>query len=208
MRLIGLLLLISASLFAAGLPGNWIITSQDEGGSPTKGELILTDKDGVLGAKMTLLNGVEIPVRNVKRSGDAFTFDFDYRDAVVRVSLALDGDKLKGKWDGPSGEGAPVLCTRKAEAGGRWTLTATTASGNPIKALIEVKDEGGKLSGMLTAEQGGAPMSEIVLTDAAFSFKLQLDAGAYVIRTEREGEGYKGTFTAPDGRSGTVAIAR
>jgi hypothetical protein len=215
MRLSVLLLLLASCLAAADITGAWIITSADNNGAPTKGELILKEEGGAFTARMKSATGTDIPLNNVRREGDKVTFQFPYEGAAITITLAPDGDKLKGKWEAPSGETAPVTCTRAAQPAstdspaGKWALAATTANGGTIRASLEIKDESGKLSGALSTEQGQTiPLSDLALSGSTLSFKVPIDSGAFVLKLERDGAAFKGNYTAPDGATGAVTLTR
>jgi hypothetical protein len=216
MRLLAVFFLLASCLAAADLAGAWIITSVDNNGTPTKGELLLKEEAGVFSAKMKAASGVDIPLQNVRRDGDKVAFQFPYEGTTITINLALDGDKLKGKWEAPSGESAPVTCTRAAQPAGsgapvtgKWTLTATRPGGSDITASIELKEQDGKLSGSLSTDQvANLPLAEVSASGSSLSFKIPMDAGAFLLKFEKEGEGYKGTYTSPDGATGAVTLKR
>ena len=195
---------------AADFPGTWNVTSQNENGEPMKSQLILKDEGGTLSA--VLLSGEnKIPVSKFLRQGDQISFQIPYRDITVSIKLTLQGDRLKGNWTVESGETGSVNGERAATSpvSGKWTLTATMQDGNQMKVTLEVKDEGGKLSGTLTTQDGNSlPIAEGKLESNVLAFKVPTDNGAFTLKLTFEGESGKGTYQTPDGASGPLTANR
>ena len=78
-----------------------------------------------------------------------------------------------------------------------------------MKVTLEVKDEGGKLSGTLTTQDGNSlPIAEGKLESNVLSFKVPTDNEAFTLKLTFEGESGKGTYLTPDGASGPLTAIR
>lgn len=209
-NLLACLVLAILPASAADFPGTWNVSSQNENGEPMKSRLILKDEGGTLNA--VLLSGErKVPVSKLQRQGDQISFQIPYNDITVTIKLTLQGDKLKGNWSVDSGETGPVNAERAASSpvAGKWTVTATMQDGNQMKVTLELKDEGGKLSGTLTTQDGNSlPIAEAKLEGNALSFKLPTDNGAFTLKLNFDGESGKGTYLTPDGTSGPLTANR
>jgi hypothetical protein len=217
MRYLMILVFFAACLAAADITGAWIITSVDNNNRPTKGDLILKQEGDSFTARMKTATGVDIPLKSVRRDGDKVSFQFLYEDTPITINLAPDGDKLTGKWEASSGESAPVTCTRAVAAAaassdtaitGKWNVAATRPEGDTMRLTLEIKDEGGKLTGSLSSDQGAIELAEMALNGSTLTFKVPSGGRAFAIKLEREGDGFKGTYTTPDGASGAVSLTR
>jgi hypothetical protein len=195
---------------AADFPGTWNVSTQNENGEPLKFQMILKEEAGALTGAMQA-GERRIPMSKLQRQGDQITFQIPYNDITVTIKLTLQADKLKGSWSVESGETGPVNAERAASSpvAGKWNLTATMQDGNQMKVTLEIKDEGGRLSGSLTTQDGNSlPISEAKLEGKVLSFKLSTDNGAFALKLTFEGETGKGTYLTPDGASGPLTANR
>lgn len=95
-----------------------------------------------------------------------------------------------------------------SDAAGRWKLAANAPDGNTYNVTLVVKDEGGKLSGVLESERGQMPLANVAYAGGELRFDLMLDMGAIPFRLKIDGDKVAGTLTAPDGSAGSVAGQR
>lgn len=91
---------------------------------------------------------------------------------------------------------------------GRWKLVANAPDGNSYNVTLIVKDDGGRLSGVLESERGQMPVQNVVYANGELRFDLVLDMGAIPFRLKIDGDRVSGTLTAPDGSTGSVTGQR
>ena len=90
---------------------------------------------------------------------------------------------------------------------GTWNVTATTASGREYKAQMVLKDEGGKLVGEISGEQGPIALQELKVDGDELSYRIPASGGV-VVKLTVAGAAMNGTFTAADGAAGKVTASR
>ncbi len=95
-----------------------------------------------------------------------------------------------------------------SDAAGRWKLSANAPDGNTYNVTLIVKEEGGKLTGVMDSERGQMPLANVVYSNGELRFDLMLDMGAIPFRLKIDGDNVTGTLTAPDGATGSVTGQR
>lgn len=95
-----------------------------------------------------------------------------------------------------------------ADVAGRWKVAANAPDGNTYHVTLVIKDEGGKLTGMLDSERGQMPLANVSYANGELRFDLMLDMGAIPSRLKVDGDKLSGTLTAPDGSTGSVTGQR
>ena len=95
-----------------------------------------------------------------------------------------------------------------SDPAGRWKLAANAPDGNTYNVTLVVKEEGGKLSGVLDSERGQMPLANVAFANGELRFDLVLDMGAIPFRLKIDGDKVTGTLTAPDGSTGSVTGQR
>lgn len=95
-----------------------------------------------------------------------------------------------------------------SDVAGRWKLAANAPDGNTYNVTLVVKEEGGKLSGVLDSERGQMPLANVAFANGELRFDLVLDMGAIPFRLKIDGDKVTGTLTAPDGSTGSVTGQR
>jgi len=194
----------------AGITGTWDVSSRDQNGEPTKAVLAVKEEGGALTGSLQL-GQRKIPLQKVEQSGDKVTLQMPYEDVTLTIKLTLAGDSLKGEWSSSTGETGPVTAVRQAANSllGKWKVAAARPDGSELKVELEIKDEGGKLTGSLTMPDGVAlPLSEVKLEGNNFTAKLPTDQGNYVVKLTLEGLEGKGTYQSPDGSTGALKASR
>lgn len=94
-----------------------------------------------------------------------------------------------------------------ADVTGTWNVTATTSSGREYKMQMLLKDEGGKLVGEMSGEQGLIALQELKAEGDELSYKIPYAGGVGVKLTVADAA-MNGTFTAADGATGKVTATR
>jgi hypothetical protein len=95
-----------------------------------------------------------------------------------------------------------------SDAAGRWKLAANAPDGNTYNVTLVVKEEGGKLIGVLDSERGQMPLQNVSYANGELRFDLVLDMGAIPFRLKIDGDRITGSLTAPDGSTGSVTGQR
>ncbi len=95
-----------------------------------------------------------------------------------------------------------------SDAAGRWKLAANAPDGNVYNVTLVVKEEGGKLAGVMESERGQMPLANVTHANGELRFDLMLDMGAIPFRLKIDGDKVTGTLTAPDGSTGSVTGQR
>ncbi|MEJ5369755.1 MAG: hypothetical protein WHT08_15690 [Bryobacteraceae bacterium] len=95
-----------------------------------------------------------------------------------------------------------------ADAAGKWKVVANAPDGNSYHVTLVLKDEGGKLSGVLESDRGQMPLANVSYANGELRFDLMLDMGAIPFRLKVDGDKLSGTLTAPDGSTGSVTGQR
>ncbi|MCS7044544.1 MAG: hypothetical protein NZR01_17295 [Bryobacteraceae bacterium] len=101
-----------------------------------------------------------------------------------------------------------AFCLSANDAVGRWKLAANAPDGNTYQVTLVVKEDNGRLSGVLDSERGAMPLQNVVYANGELRFDLVLDMGAIPFRLKIEGDRISGTLTAPDGSTGSVTGQR
>ena len=102
---------------------------------------------------------------------------------------------------------ASVALAAAADVTGNWNLTATAPGGDEHRAQLELKNEGGRLSGMLTGPEGAIALEDVRLAGDQLSWRLPVQGG-FVLKLTVAANSMKGTYTGADGTSGPVAVTR
>lgn len=95
-----------------------------------------------------------------------------------------------------------------SDAAGRWKLVANAPDGNAYNVTLVVKEEGGKLTGVLDSDRGQMPLANVAYANGELRFDLMLDMGPIPFRLKIDGDKVTGTLTAPDGSTGSVTGQR
>lgn len=95
-----------------------------------------------------------------------------------------------------------------SDVAGRWKLAANAPDGNTYNVTLVVKEDGGKLTGVLDSERGQMPLANVAYAGGELRFDLVLDMGAIPFRLKIDGDKVTGTLTAPDGSTGSVTGQR
>lgn len=217
MRLATLFLsmVVAAPLVAGDVAGKWAVTATDHEGQVHRSEMSLQQADGAWKGEIRVQQRA-IPLNNVAFTSDELSFKMPWQETTLTVKMKLTGDQMQGQIVTSEGDSIPVSAKRmdaaaqpSASAAGKWKMVGVSASGRETKVELDLKQEGDRWSGLLTTQNGDAvPVTDLVVDGATLSFKVPADSGAFVIKLAQSGEGFKGTFTTPDGATGNVTATR
>jgi hypothetical protein len=102
---------------------------------------------------------------------------------------------------------ASITMAAAADVAGKWNVTATTSSGREYKLELELKNEGGKLTGTMASSEGSIALEDVQLNGDQLSYKLPAGAG-YAVKFTVAGDSMKGTFSGGDGATGQTTAVR
>ena len=206
----------SASAFAAGVAGKWKVVSIGPDGGTYNSELNLKDEGGKLsGAVLTDAFGT-VQLQDVAYQGSELSFKLSLEFGVLTFKLKVDGDSFKGQFsmgDGSTGDvtgkRADAPATAAGGVNGKWKVVAKDAEGSTIGAVLDLKQQGDKVSGEISMDNGDvAPISDGKLEGDTLSMKVQAGDGAFVIVGKLSGSEVKGTYKTPNGSSGTFVASK
>ncbi len=101
-----------------------------------------------------------------------------------------------------------AMSSLAADVAGRWKMVANAPDGNAYNVTLVIKDDGGKLAGVMESDRGQMPIANVVYASGELRFDLMLDMGAIPFRLKIDGDKLSGTLTAPDGSTGSVTGQR
>jgi hypothetical protein len=203
--ILALTLLVAAPAMA-GIAGRWEATSTMNDGNKVRSLLTIKETDGKVEASLAMGNRT-VPVDKVAFAESQLSFRLVFEGTAVTVKAKLEGDKLTGAWTAEGGETGPVVAVRMAEAAtsfyaGKWKLTATRPEGEPVKAELELKEEGGKWLGTIITRDGQSVPASVSLEGG----NVTVTVDAYTLTLARDGEGMKGTAAGPNGTLPLTAV--
>jgi hypothetical protein len=86
---------------------------------------------------------------------------------------------------------------------GKWLMTSETDSDSVHWALI-LKEDGGKLTALLTSDDGEQPVRDFSYTDGVLKFKVPYEGEEYDIELKADGDRIDGTWSG-GGNSGKTS---
>lgn len=101
-----------------------------------------------------------------------------------------------------------AMSSLAADVAGKWKMVANAPDGNAYNVTLVIKDDGGKLAGVMESDRGQMPIANVVYASGELRFDLMLDMGAIPFRLKIDGDKLSGTLTAPDGSTGSVTGER
>jgi hypothetical protein len=99
------------------------------------------------------------------------------------------------------------VCLAADNSAGKWKLTATDAQGNDTEWVLELKTDGGKLTGTLTGDPGALPLIEPKSDEHSITFQVSLDDVTYAVDLAVDGDNVTGKYKGGEG-GGTIKGAR
>lgn len=153
-------------------------------------------------------NGNEYPMDEVKLTGDQLSFKLirerNGEKVTTKVAAKFSGDNLKGKlesnWGGEDRtadweakrvkDTADAAASSSASATGSWKYTINLEEGNVMSLVLNLKQEGDKVSGKVSVGDFETPITEGKVAGDAISFKIPVDANGQKFTST-----YKGTLS-------------
>ena len=214
MRIAALLLSLVCCVSAAtaGAAGKWNLSATGPDGDAIKAQLTLEQNAGAWSGSVQGPDGV-IPLRNVAFKADTLTCVLTYQDTDVTLTMKLDGDRLRGRYEAEGGPTGPVEANRvplPASAAGVWKLTTTGPDGDSIEVVVTLKQDAAAWSGRIQADSYGidTPLSALKINAGAVAFEVETEAGTYAVTASVQGDKFSGTAVAPNGSRNPVTGSR
>jgi len=174
--------------------GTWTWTTTRNDQTRTSTLKLKLEGDKVTGS-LTGGRGGEATVNEGKLKGDEISFkvtrEFNGNQFTQKYTGKISGDTIKGKieferdgqaqsreWEAKREGGA-----KAANLTGKWKYSFTTSGGQTLEPVLDLKQEGNKLTGKVTVNERVSEISDAKIENGEVSFK--------VVR-EREGQ----TFTS------------
>ncbi|MCX7602691.1 MAG: hypothetical protein N2036_01305 [Bryobacteraceae bacterium] len=197
---------------AAQAAGKWEIIAVDPDGTQRRATLDLKQDGERLAGAITLESGDSVPISEGKVAGSTVSFKIFAGDGEIAVSGNVSGDSVSGVYTTPAGERGKFSGTRAGAAAslaGKWNVVARDAEGNEIRSTLELKVDGGRLTGVITTESGdSAPLVDGKVEGSAFSFRIYVGDGNIEVKGRAENGRLTGEYTTPNGSRGTYVATR
>jgi hypothetical protein len=210
------LLLVSVSMaacFASDVVGRYKLTANAPDGNAYNVTLIVKEEGGKLSGVLDSERG-QMPLANVASSGNELRFDLMLDMGAIPFRLKIDGDKVTGTLTAPDGSTGSVTGQREgsaqaAQVAGKWELSATDPDGTPRRATLDLKQDGGTVTGSITMESGDTlPLSAGKVSGDTVSFKISIGDGDVTVTGKVSGDTVAGEYTIPTGEKGKFTARR
>lgn len=186
----------------ANVAGTWKSSFTTPDGQTIESTLKLKQEGDKLSGTVIGRNGNEYPMDEVKLTGDQLslkvTRERNGEKVTMKVAATLSGDNLKGKlesnWGGEDRkadwEAKRVTETAAASATGNWKYALTIESGDTMNLVLNLNQEGEKVTGKVKVGEFEAPITEGKVVGDAISFNIPVDANGQKFTST-----YKGTLS-------------
>jgi hypothetical protein len=203
---------ILATSFGAGINGNWKMSADAPDGNNYKFTLAVKGSGSEMSADLISADRGTVALKEVAFANETLSFKLPYGEiGMILFKLKLDGDTLKGTLATEGGDTGTVQGTREAAAAagaanvsGKWTVVAKSESGREVHAQFDLKQDGEKVTGDLSTDQGSIPISDGKVAGDQFTFTIQMGGGYDLKGTVKGGE-IKGAYKSADGNGLFVA---
>jgi sugar lactone lactonase YvrE len=91
-----------------------------------------------------------------------------------------------------------------ASIAGTWDVSSVDPHGNPIRATLTMKEDGGKLVGSLTVEGLLLGMSDAHMSGDAFTCKVTHEGRVFDVKMKVAGDSLEGVWESSGGRKGNL----
>lgn len=95
-----------------------------------------------------------------------------------------------------------------ADLAGKWKVVIKDSSGSKMKAELNLRQDGAKLTGTLSSPAGAIALENLELQGDALSCKMDFNGMSVAVKATVEGDRLKGGYTTSDGQTGTVEAER
>jgi hypothetical protein len=87
---------------------------------------------------------------------------------------------------------------------GTWDLTTVDPDGNPIRATLTMKEDGGKLVGSAMVEDMLLSMSDPAMTGDTFTCKVTYEGRVFDVKMNVKGDSVEGAWKSSGSRTGDI----
>jgi len=175
------------------LAGTWKSSFTTQDGQTIETTLKLKQDGDKFNGVVIGRNGNETPLDEITLTGDQvslkLTRERNGEKVTIKVAAKLADDNLKGKiesnWGGENRamdwgakrvkETAEAAANSSAGVTGNWKYDITLDGGNVLNLVLNLKQEGDKVTGKVTVGDFEAPITEGEVTGDAISFKIPVD---------------------------------
>jgi len=195
---------LSARAADANIVGTWKSSFTTADGQTRQSTLKIKQEGDKLSGTGIGQNGNEYPISEIKLTGDQLSLNIvrerNGEKVTMKVVATLSGDSLKGKLESNRGgenrtmdwEAKRVTETTAvaASATGNWKYALTIESGDVMNLVLNLNQEGEKVTGKVKVGEFEAPITEGKVVTDAISFKIPVDANGTKFTST-----YKGTLS-------------
>ena len=89
---------------------------------------------------------------------------------------------------------------------GTWNMSSENTGGDPVKWTLILKDQDGKLMGMLATEEGQQPAKNFSYTDGVVKFTVVYQGGDYELQLKPDGNKLDGTWSGGGDSGRTTGV--
>ena len=181
-------LLNSAALAADSNPvGTWNSSFTTQQGQKMESALKIKQDGDKLSGVVTGRNGNEMPVEDVKMTGNELSFKLvrerNGEKFTTKVVAKLSGDTLKGKLDSNWGgedrtyDWEASRVKDAADATGAWKYSIDLETGSTMNLVLDLKQEGDKVTGKVKVGEFEIPIAEGKVSGDTVAFIIPVDTG-------------------------------
>lgn len=87
---------------------------------------------------------------------------------------------------------------------GAWDVSSVDPDGNPIRATLTMKEDGGKLVGSVTVEDRLLGMSDAHMNGDTFTCKVTYEDRLFDLKMKVAGDSLEGAWESSGGRKGNI----
>jgi hypothetical protein len=186
--------------------GTWKSSFSTPDGQTIESTFKLKQEGDKLSGVLIGRNGNENPMEEVKLTGDQLFIKLvrerNGEKTTTKVTATLSGDNLKGKletnwggenrtadWQAKRVKDTADTVSSSASATGSWKYAITLDSGDIMNLVLNLKQEGDKVSGKVSVGDFETPITEGKVAGDVISFKIPVDTG-----NQKFTSAYKGTL--------------
>jgi hypothetical protein len=200
-----------ASAGVESLLGKWQVKAETPNG-PLDLEFEFRQESGQIQGTASTVQG-SVPFSAIKFEGTKLAMDLALGDSTYKLNATLQEGKLDGTWEQVGGamkgtwtavrSAAPAPVTASPAGGvlGSWNTVAVTPN-NDITATLELKQEGEKLTGVISSDMGSLPIQAASFKDNKLQFDLELGGNTYRVSATLAGDKLDGGWAPAAGGEG------
>ena len=180
--------------------GTWKSSFTPPQGQPIESTFKLKQEGDKWSGVLIGRNGNETPLEDIKLTGGQLSFKLtrerNGEKVMTKVAAKLSGDNLKGKLDSNWGgedrtfDWEAKRVKETADATGLWKYSIDTGTGNAMNLVLDLKQEGDKVTGKVRVGDFETPITEGKVAGDDITFTIPVDTGDTKFTSK-----YKGTLS-------------